>query len=836
MKASVNWISSFLSSSISVEEMTELLTRIGHEVDEVISVGQLPSGVILGKVLKVEKHPDADRLSVCLVDIGNGPDQPSQIICGAPNVKEGQLVAVALPGTTLSILDREGNPLTIGKAKIRGIESNGMICAEDELGLGDDHSGIMVLNEQANAAQIGTPISEVLNLKPDTILDIGLTPNRPDAASHMGLARDLAAATDVEFQHPVPVHNRSEFSISESLIEEGSTPSTPSNHSSPQIKILDRIGCPRYTGVVISGVTTTESPDWIKKRLESLGLRPVNNVVDITNWVLHETGQPLHAFDLDTFTSGTVTVQSFDKKVSFTTLDHSKREYAPGTLFICDGDKPVALAGIMGGEESEVSSKTTNIFLESAYFDPSIIRKTSKQSGLQTDASYRYERGIDPEASLSVAIYTAKMIQEVAGGEIQPVIQDVKTDAFPIRKQVSFRISRAEIILGVSLNADHVKRIFHKLDIQVKEGSSNQETWTCEIPSFRPDISREIDLIEEIGRIIDYNSLPVPQVQRAFVPSPLPEWETFKDRVRTIVSSIRYREIVTNSLLSAKAVQIFGIEDEIVHTLNPVSQDAVSLRSSLMGGFSQMVRFNINREADSLRCFEMGQVYAKTAAQGDWVSGIRERTHLLMGIAGVKAAETWREKETHYEFFDLKEDLFAFFESFGVRSELETKLETADDLGQDALVFKLSGDIVGRMVAFETEILKKVDVDLPMFVAEIDLSLLFTYLQKNSGHRKLFEEPSKFPSFSYDAAFIVQKDLEVEELSKTIKQTAGDSLQELFVFDLYEGESIGNDKKSVAFRMTFLDRNKTLSSTDVEPIVQKIVKILDSKFSAKLRS
>lgn len=837
MKASVRWITEYLTSPLPVDLITETLTRIGHEVDETVAIGEVPNGVVLGHVREVKKHPDADRLTICRVDIGAGADQTSQIICGAPNVAAGQWVAVALPGTTLPVKDKNGQPLTIAAAKIRGVESNGMICAEDELGLGNDHSGIMVFNDKVSPLDIGKPLSVAISLQSDTILDIGLTPNRPDASCHTGLARDLAAATHVDFMHPLSsVEPEEGFTVLEMNSEKtGNTSSHPLESQTPAVEIRNGSACPRYVGVVISGVKVGKSPERLKNRLESLGLRSVNNVVDITNEVLHDIGQPLHAFDLDTFSSGKVMIQTFEKTVSFTTLDHVKREYPVGSLFICDGDKPVALAGIMGGEESEVTDKTTNIFLESAYFEPSGIRKTAKIAGLQTDASYRFERGIDPQMTLKAALYAAKKISEVAGGQIQPLIRDVKSEAMPSEIHIHFRPKRAEVLLGTTLDRVRLRDLFTKLEIQIEGDTQNSESWLCRVPSFRPDITREIDLIEEMGRLMDYNTLPVPDTQRAFVPTPVPKWESFKDRIRTIVSGLKYREIVTNSLLSAQAVHQFGNEEEIIHTLNPVSQDAVSLRSSLLAGFTQAVQFNANRESESMRFFEIGHVYSLTEKDGDWIEGIRERSHLQLGLAGSRQIEDWRGKQLNYSVFDLKEDLTAFFQALGMESRLSTRLHTDPLLQEEILIYQVNDMTIAKVIPFSDVLRKKLDVDLPMFAAEIDLTACFEVLSENSVPLS-YTEPSRFPPFTFDAAFIVEKATVVHEMKETILNSAGSLLQEVHVFDLFEGESIGMDKKSVAFRMTFLDRNKTLSSSDVEPVIQKIVNQLNASFAAVLRS
>src|SRR5699024_1773784 len=570
MKISYNWLKEFINLELSPEDTAEKLTLIGLEVDEIIPYGSSLEGVVVGEVLEVRDHPNADRLRIWMVNTG---EKTRQVICGADNVAAGQKVPVATVGATLPPPKEGDKFFIIKKAKLRGEESYGMICAEDELGLGGDHSGIMVLDQQLSA---GTPLKEAIDLYQDTVFDIELTPNRPDATCHLGVARDLSAALNLELEKPF----ETEFNEAEPLQD-------------IDIRIEAPEKCHRYIGKVVQDITIKESPSWLQNRLEAIGVRPVNNIVDITNYVMFELGQPLHAIDADTIKGDQIIVKEFDNELTFETLDHIKRDYSAGTLFICDGEEPVAMAGVMGGVDSEVNGQTTNVLVESAWFDPESIRRTAKEQLLQTDASYRFERGVDPQLQRIAAERTAELIAEICGGEI------VKgcTDVHPIKtKTHELKLRKAYVnrLLGTDFSSDNIADLLNGLGLELVH--EEDDALRYKIPSFRPDLEREVDLIEEVGRLHDYNNIPAPQHASFVSPEPLTDWVKLKSKAKELAKGLRYREIYSNSLMPKQDAEKLGELDQMIHTLNPISKDMTTLRPSLLYGFLTSVSYNFNRK------------------------------------------------------------------------------------------------------------------------------------------------------------------------------------------------------------------------------------------------
>jgi phenylalanyl-tRNA synthetase beta chain len=803
MKISYNWLKQYLDFDLTPEETDEKLTLLGLEVEGAETIGSDFEHFVVGEVKKVRPHPNADKLVLCDVDLG---DETVQIACGAPNVSANQKVPVAKVGATLPVPMEDGSYLTIKKAKLRGETSNGMICSESELGLSDDHSGIMVMDD---SIETGTSLKKALDLDKDTVFEVALTPNRPDASCHIGVARDLSAVTDEELKNPY------------SEIEEKKS----SSNDDISITIEDEDKCHRYVGIVVDNVKVGESPNWLKNRLTAIGLRPINNVVDITNFVNHEISQPLHAFDYDLIGNKEIIVKSYDEDKKFTTLDSMERTVPAGSLFICDGNGPVAIAGVMGGENSEVTEGTTKILIESAYFDPSSIRKTSKSLALQTDSSYRFERGIDPTIQQKAAWRAARLIADLTGGSVNENVVDV----YPVKTEtieVSLRVSRVNHLLGTDLDKETVENILSKLEIEVS--SSDDDKLICMVPTFRPDITREVDLIEEVGRVFDYNNIPRPDSSPFISPQPLSDQEEFQERLRNLVKSLRYKEISTNSLLSKKEADLLADEDLQIHTLNPVSQENTTLRTHLAGGFLKAVQYNLNRNATQLRFFEIGHIFRKSD-EGTWIDGVEEHVHLYLGLCGQSKKDDWQGDENDFSIFDLKADLEAIFDNLGISDSLVSEAE-----GNNTIVYKYANQEVSYLKRIDSELLKGFDIETDVYGAEIDLTLL---LQYGVGKKDVTYKPIvKFPTFEFDAAFTVDKSIRAGELSKQIKETAGDILQSVSVFDVYEGENLGKDKKSIAFRLTFLDSTKTLNIKDVEPVVQKIVQKLEQSVGAKLRS
>lgn len=804
MKISYNWLKTYIDTELPAGEAAEKLTLLGLEVDAVEKSGPDLEGMVAGTVLEVNEHPDADRLRLCRVDLGG---KEVQIVCGAPNVAPKQRVAVATVGTALPVPDKDGNRMTVRKVAIRGEQSEGMICSEAELGLGDNHDGILVLPDSTVP---GTPLQEVLQPGSDTIFEIALTPNRSDAASHIGVARDLAALLGIPLDNPYREPEQESGTGLEERID---------------IRIEETERCHRYVAKIVDDLRVSDSPDWLQNRLRSIGLRPVNNVVDVTNFILHEIGQPLHAFDYDKIRKQKISVRSYEQPMTFRTLDGHDREIPADTLFICDGEGPVALAGIMGGEQTEVTGSTRRVLIESAWFEPSSTRKSAKRLGMQTDSSYRFERGVDPAITRTACERAARMIAELAGGKPLSGVTDLR----PVHRdpvKVRLRIARLNRLLGTGIESEKAASILEALEIE--SVASGEGVLECTIPSFRPDLSREVDLIEEIGRVYDYNNIPTPLQTPFFRPAPLREWERFQNRVRELSTRLGYKEIVTNSLHSEAEESHFSGAEERIETLNPVSREATTLRTTLLSGFLKTVGYNLNRNADLLRFFETGNTYRRNA-ESTWIEGIEEHTRLLLGICGNRESESWRRESESVSLFDLKSDLESLLSSLGAAGRVLQQRS-----GEESLRYLIDGVEIAALRRIPEALAEAYDIDRPVFAAEIDLTLL----QRASvtGGPKPYRKISKFPVFEYDVAYTVASSTDAGELIGRIRETAGDRLGDLHVFDVYEGGNLGEGKKSIAIRLSFSDSNKTLNIKDVEPVIDKITQVLKADLGATLRS
>ncbi|MDG5765890.1 phenylalanine--tRNA ligase subunit beta [Balneolales bacterium ANBcel1] len=835
MKISYNWLSRYLSEIPDPAETAERLTLTGLEVEEIEETGADLSGIVVGEVLEVKPHPDADRLVVCTVDIGD--DGISQIVCGAPNVAAGQKVPVATVGSVLPKPLPDGKPFKIRKAKIRGQKSAGMICAEDELGLGDDHSGIMVLDPSIKA---GTPFSEVAGVEKDSVYEIGLTPNRPDATCHLGVARDLAAATGAALKKPLE------------NLPHISAPLPPDT-----IRIVDTDKCHRYVGILVRGANVDESPQWLKESLLAIGLRPVNNVVDITNFVLQELGQPLHAFDYRHLAGGIIEVRSFENDRKFTTLDDVERTVPAGSLFICDAEKPVALAGVMGGLNSEIESESSDILIESAWFEPTGIRKTARQLALQTDSSYRFERGVDPNLTRNAALRCAQLIIEVCGGTIEGMedVHPVKTEPL----EVELRHDRLNRLLGMEIDPDVAVTLLERLEIAVSSERAEPLTWKCRVPTFRPDITTEIDLIEEVARIYDYNNIPDPEHIAIAQPEPIPYGETFRENIRRAAVSAGLKEIYSNSLLPEQLLDPLGGEAVVVPTLNPITKDQALLRTSLKYGFLRSAAYNFNRNAAGVRFFEIGNVFRRAENGGTWIEGIHESTHIHIGVAGQASPEHWKTDARAFDLFDLKALVNAMLSKLGIGHL--TRWESADNRlllvannpagtsnGQggsagssgniaDRSVSPPSSaddNIIGILEAVDSEWKKRTEVETAAFSAELNIGKL-ELIARQAGQR-IYKPVSRFPAFEFDLALVVDKSVAAGDLERRMHDIAGKILKTSEVFDVFEGGSLEKHQKSIAFRLMFQDYEKTLTINDIDPVIRKILKKLDEDFSAKLRS
>ena len=803
MKLSYNWLKEYVPLPDKVQETADTLTLIGLEEEETKHIGTSLDQIIAGEIRSVSPHPNADRLSICTVFDG---EKELQIVCGAKNVEKGQKVPIAPVNSTLPIQDDEGRPIKIKKSKLRGVVSEGMICAEDELGISDDHAGIMVLPSNT---QPGVPLSQLISSYQDSVIEIAITPNRPDATSHIGVARDLSAKWGV----PLSVPN---IAVPEQVASQG---------TNFTISIEDPEKCSRYVGVVMENIQVSPSPAWLKNRLEAIGLRSINNIVDVTNYVMYEWGQPLHAFDADNLQGSSIHVKSFEETREFTTLDGVTRKVPSGSLFICDDEQAVAIAGVMGGENSEVSDSTTTIVLESAYFDPSTIRKCSKQLSLQTDASYRFERGIDSNNQLTAAYRAAELISEMV-----PDARVTETiDQHPLPKQpleLSLRVSRVHQILGVEIGEEWILDHLNKLEITSKP--SGPGMIKCQIPSFRPDIEREIDLVEEIGRLYDYNNIPSPTGGIQLSSRPFSDWELDKQKIIQTLVGLGFNEIYSNSLISEAEATQFGNLEQMVSTLNPLTKDMTTLRPSLLPGFLKASSYNKNRNAKGVRFFEMGNVFFSDK-QGNYHKGIGEQTHMLMGVAGQKQEDHWLNPSAEYTFMDLKASIQSLWSSLGLVHRIKEKLD-----GQNRLQYFIEKDLIGSLSKVNETLRTIYELDEAVYFAEFNVQLIHKALRKVG--EASFSKIPKFPGIEYDIALIMDREIAAGTIQADIGRLATKLLSKISIFDVYEGKNIPENKKSIAFRLVFIDPNKTLNLSDIEPLIDKVVRSLNKKYNIELRS
>ncbi len=800
MKISLNWIKDYINlDGLSVNEIVEKLTMSGLEVEDVINQNEIYKGFLVAEVKSVNKHPNADKLSVCEIFDGNNT---LQVVCGASNVAVNQKVVFAPVGTIIP----NGN-FEIKKAKIRGVESLGMICAEDELLLSDDHSGIMVLDEKLVP---GTLITEALELN-DVILEIAVTPNRPDALSHIGVARDLSALFERELKIP-------QIKIEE--IEQ-------SSGEIASVEIIDTINCPRYCARVVLDVEIKESPDWLKNRIKSIGLRPINNIVDVTNFVLHEIGQPLHAFDLDLLNDKKIIVRSLESSLEFVTLDSKKRELPTGTLMICDSKREVAIAGIMGGENSEITSATKNILIESAYFNPSSIRKTSKIVQLQTDSSYRFERGTDPSITKYAAERAAQLIADVAGGKILKGTIDVYPNKISA-KELTLRFNRLNKILGFEVHQSKVVQILNRLGFQILEQSDENVKVT--VPTFRPDIEREIDLIEEVARINGYDNIPVvPKISVTLERKE--DHQKFEDMVRNICVGLGFNEMINNPLISEKEASLSG---NPIKLANPQSVEMNCLRTSLIPGALNTVKRNHNFGNKDLMLFEIGNVFnAVNTFEINNFDDLSENQNLILVLTGKENIKSWNSTEKNFDFFSLK----AFVNTLLSKISLENFTNDSYYSNENEIfIYSYQKLVENKIIGIGGKLNKKIldlfDIQSDVFLFEFNLS----EIKKIKVPPIKFVEPLKYPKIVRDFAFVFDKNINYGEIEKFIFSQSVNLLKNVDLFDVFESESLGENNRSMALRLEFYDEKRTLTEDEVEKEFNFLIEKITSNFNAKLRS
>lgn len=808
MKISYNWLKQFIQTDWNSEKTAELLTDLGLEVENVSifeSVKGGLKGIIVGEVLTCKKHPDADRLKVTTVDIG--VNEPLHIVCGAPNVAVGQKVPVATIGTIL--YSENGDSIEIKKGKIRGQISEGMICAEDEIGLGSSHEGILILDPNLKP---GIALSDVFNIENDTVFEIGLTPNRADAMSHWGVARDLRAGMlqqgiSLEFITPSNVNFR-----------------VDNRANKINVEVLNKELAPRYCGVTITGIKVADSPVWLQNRLKAIGLKPKNNIVDITNYVLHELGQPLHAFDSSKISGGKVIVKTLPSGTKFTTLDEIDRELHEDDLMICDVEKPLCIAGVFGGIESGVTDKTTGIFLESAYFNPVSIRKTAKRHGLHTDASFRFERGIDPNITEYALMRAAILIKEIAGGLITSDVVDLypkKIEDF----QVFLSFEKTAKLIGEELPKETIKQILTSLEVKINNVTETGLGLT--IPAYRNDVTRDVDVIEEILRVYGYNKIGMPSKINASI-SNTQKVEDYKiqNRVATQLNGQGFFEIMANSLTSIKHNKRNGIIDEqsLVTMINPLSKELSVMRQQMIISALETVAYNSNRKRQNLKVFEFGKTYHKFGNQ------FVENKHLALTITGSKNEPHWNQAEQKSDFFFLKGTVDSLLQSLNI-DYLSQPLDN-NPLFSEGVQYKSKKVEVVSFGVINKNITTHFEVDSEVLFAQFNWSAILKLLEEN---KIILKEIPKFPEVSRDFALLLDEHISFKSIYDIAYNTEKHLLRDITLFDVYLGNNLPKGKKSYAVSFKLRDDKTTLTEKQIEKIMAKLQNSFEKELNAELR-
>ena len=825
MNISYKWLKRYISLQDDAETVAKILTSIGLEVGTVETIETIRGGLkglVVGEVLTCEPHPNSDHLHITKVNIGEG--EPLPIVCGAPNVAAGQKVIVATIGTVLYDGDES---FTIKKGKLRGEDSWGMICAEDEIGVGTDHAGIIVLPADT---PVGMPAAEYYHVENDTIIEVDITPNRSDAASHFGVARDLYAYYKAHGQN---------IALTKPSVEAFKV----NNNEMPVKVTVDAPeACPRYSGVSIKGVSVKESPEWLKNSLLAIGLRPINNIVDVTNFVLHECGQALHAFDADKIKGHQVIVKCAAQGQKFVTLDGVEREMSDKDLMICNAQEPMCIAGVFGGLDSGVTEQTTNVFLESAYFDPVSIRKTSRRHQLQTDASFRYERGCDPNNTLYVLKRAALLIQEVAGGQIAMEISDngqTTFDPWP----VTIDIERVNSLIGKAIGEDQIETILRALEIEIysKDGS----IWQLGVPRYRVDVQRECDVVEDILRIYGFNNIEFPEkLNTSLSYNTKPNPVQLQTRISEQLTAQGFYEIMNNSLTKVayyEPLQQMPLA-QCVTIMNPLSQDLGVMRQTLLFGGLESIARNINRKNSDLKLYEFGNCYHYNGElknknpeliQNDPLKAYSEEMHLGLWLTGNKAAQSWISKSEKSTFYQLRAYVNNILVRLGVAIDKVNVERLESELYDDGLVIKApNGKALGLIGIVARKVLKMMDIDQTVFYADLDWKQL---LKQNKQYKAVIEDLPKYPEVKRDFALLVDKNIEFADLARAAFDTERKLLKNVFLFDVYEGKNLEEGKKSYALSFILQDKENTLKDKQIEFIMSRLQKTFEDKFNATLR-
>ena len=798
MNISYNWLKNYLDINKTPDELSLILTDIGLEVEAVEKIQSIPGGLdglVVGEVLTAEQHPNADKLRVTKVNVGAG--EALDIVCGAPNCRAGLKVIVATVGTTCHPVS--GEPFKITKSKIRGEVSEGMLCGEDEIGLGTSHAGIVELPAEA---KVGTLVKDFYKIEDDYRFEIGLTPNRADAASHLGVARDLAAY----FRRTYNLPNIETFTA---------------GHSSQatEVSVLDHAACPRYSGINISGVKVGESPDWLKAKLQAIGIRSINNIVDVTNYVLHDLGQPLHAFDAAKIAGHKVVVRQAKEGEPFVTLDGVERKLSSEDLVIADAEKAMCIAGVFGGEHSGVTADTTDIFLESAYFNPVSVRKTSKRHVLKTDSSFRFERGTDPNMTVFALKRAALLIQEVAGGTVSSSVTDIyPSPVSPFAFEVSYK--NVQRLIGKEIPADEIKAIILALGIAIT--AENGDSIHVEVPAYKVDVTREVDVIEEVLRIYGYNNIELKsQILASLNTQEKPDREVVLNQVADLLIANGYREILSNSLTK---LAYADDESTAVRLLNPLSSDLDTMRQNLLYSVLTAVEYNQKRKATDLKVFEYGKTYHLKE------EGYEEKQHLALAIVGRKSAEQWNSEASSVSFYNLK----AAVDTIVRRLKIDNLqvVETANKDLAYGLDYLKGQKVLVSLGAVSQDAMRKADVDGQVYFADFDWDLVLKAIRKNSIK---YKEVSKYPSVRRDLALLVDEAITFEQLKNISLKTERKLLKEVNIFDVYKGDKLPEGKKSYALSFTIQDEEKTLNDKQIDSIIQKLIVNFEKETGAVVR-
>ncbi len=808
MKISYNWLKQFIKLDWDAEKTGDLLTDLGLEIEGIedfVSIKGGLKGVVVGNVIECEQHPNADRLKVAKVDIGT--HGIVQIVCGAPNIAINQKVPVATIGTTL--YDENGSPWKIKKGKIRGEESHGMICAEDELGLGKNHEGIMVLN---NDIIPGTLCSTIFNIENDQVFEIGLTPNRADAMSHWGVARDLKAGL---------LRNN----VSLELI-------TPSNSSfrvenrthKIDVQVDKNHLAPRYCGVTISGIKVIESPQWLQNRLKAIGLTPINNIVDITNYVLHELGQPLHAFDSSKISGDKVVVKTVKKGTKFTTLDGLERELHEDDLMICDIEKPMCIAGVFGGIDSGVTDVTESIFLESAYFNPVSIRKTAKRHGLNTDASFRFERGIDPNITEYALMRASLLITEIAGGEITSDVVDIYPKKIKDH-QVILNFENTTNLIGEEIPRETIKEILTSLEIKINNVTEAGLGMT--IPAYRNDVTREADVIEEILRVYGYNNIQFTEKLKASISSnQIVEDYQIQNKISNQLTALGFHEMMGNSLTSPKYIELSDnlSSNHNVKMLNPLSNDLSIMRQSMLFNALEALIYNVNRKNSNVKLFEFGKTYH------NFKEGRQEPKHLSIIVSGLKNNENWTQNSQKSNFFYFKGIVSALLERLGITYFSET--ETKNPIFSEGLAHQIGDKCLVDYGIITKNIASNFNIDSEVFYADFKWDNILEQIVTENFKLKTIP---KFPKVKRDLALLVDKNVSFDSIRESAIKSERNLLKNINLFDVYTGDKLPENKKSYAISFTLQDEKKTLTDKQIDKIMKKLQQNFEKDFGATLR-